>query len=225
VFYFTTQLQQFRGDVRQRASETVGDWIGSPACSLSFNVATPTPTDTPTPTATPSATPTATPPPECNSVCVDPEGSDCPDVLVCYIPNGEAEGNCRIESNLESEVCAEPTATPTNTPTETLSPTPIPACNDSCTSGDECPSGLVCYIVNEGEGYCRVSDNPGSETCSQPTVAATNTPSPTLAPDVTATNTPTPTTMVLPEAGISLPGLAVFGGGLIMAIVGILLAL
>jgi len=129
-----------------------------------------------------------------------------------------------------------PTKTPTPTPTGTLTPTvaltPTPTetpliCNKTCGSNAQCPSGTFC-----SNGFCRNPGCPSQGDCVCPTATPTrsgsaiSTPTPTtgLASLPEGGETPaTPTTM--PAAGLSLPGLVVFGGGLLLAILGILLAL
>jgi uncharacterized repeat protein (TIGR01451 family) len=108
----------------------------------------------------------------------------------------------------------------------------VVSCNHTCTTDAECGSGLVCDPTSKA---CRNNMCPTTESCT--CVTATPTPTrvagtaaPTRAP---ATTTPTkeiaeatPTPTVLPETGIlDFPGVAAFGGGLILAVVGILLAL
>jgi len=93
---------------------------------------------------------------------------------------------------------------------------------------------MTCYIATGDDfGECRSSACVTEPDCTCPAPTATA----TLPPGTTATNTPiptqviasgstvTPTPAALPEAGLSLPGILVFGGGLLMAILGILLAL
>ncbi len=106
------------------------------------------------------------------------------------------------------------------------------SCNHTCTTDSECGSGLICdTAINK----CRKSACTAEETCSCPvvttvtqapmrTVVVTEAPI-TLAPtERVAEVTVQPT--VLPETGIlDFPGVAAFGGGLMLAIVGILLAL
>lgn len=92
-----------------------------------------------------------------------------------------------------------PTPTPTATPAPT--PTPIPSCNSTCTSDSGCLSGLVC-----SNGFCRNTQCLESANCN--------------------CITPTPTIVArLPESGISLPTLGALGGGLLMILIGIILAL
>lgn len=119
------------------------------------------------------------------------------------------------------------------------------ACNQSCSNNTDCASGLTCDDVS---GTCRKSTcaeetdcvcptaGTGATITSGATVTTTVTSSITTSPTITATPTEagiaqlpgteeiTPTT--LPETGIlDFPGIAAFGGGLMLAVVGILLAL
>ena len=107
----------------------------------------------------------------------------------------------------------------------------VVGCNNTCTTNAECATGLTCDTTTS---KCRTAACLTEDTCtcavaaqtvvvtSAPTISAP-TPTQTVIAVVT-TATPTPT--VLPEAGIfDLPGIAAFGGGLLLAVVGILLAL
>lgn len=106
-------------------------------------------------------------------------------------------------------------------------------CNHTCTGDSECSTGLVC---DTGLGKCRLATNLESDTCSAPMVArptTIRTPAPTrVVGEITEAPLPTERPVVitqptvLPETGIlDFPGVAAFGGGLLLAIVGILLAL
>jgi len=99
-------------------------------------------------------------------------------------------------------------------------------CNHTCTTDEECSGGLVCSsnkcrntaCVNEDDCTCNIIIT----TTKAPTVTKTTTVTATPTEKVVAEATPT----ILPETGIfDLPGIAAFGGGLILAVVGILLAL
>ena len=106
----------------------------------------------------------------------------------------------------------------------------VVGCNHTCTASEECIAGLTCDTTTNKcrKAACLTNDNcicptatPTRITTQQPTVTRDIT---TIAPtkDVTVAATPT----ILPETGIlDLPGVAAFGGGLILAVVGILLAL
>ena len=152
-------------------------------------------------------------------------------------PKGVAE-QCRLVLDIPA-----PTLIPTATPT----PTPILECWQICVNDDNCPQDLACQTVNE-EKRCVNPECPEEEGCQcpiptatptptptsipptatpQPTAApqATTTPQPTRAPLAQApTATPTPPTE-LPEAGSLWPTIGVTIGGIILGIIGLLLAL
>lgn len=92
----------------------------------------------------------------------------------------------------------------------------VVSCNNTCTADSECGDGLTC---NGATNSCRRAACSAETDCSCPITST-----PTGTPTVTATGTPQPT--ILPEAGIlDIPGVAAFGGGLLLAIIGIMLAL
>lgn len=114
--------------------------------------------------------------------------------------------------------------------TKDLTISTVVSCNNTCTTDDECSGSLVC---DEDTSKCRNSSCLGTASCTCPT--ATATPTETIAPTETVTPTLTATARitaavtaeptVLPETGIlDFPGVAAFGGGLLLAIIGILLA-
>ena len=115
----------------------------------------------------------------------------------------------------------------------------VVGCNNTCTTDTECSTGLVCDTASS---KCRKEACSEDDTCVCPSaVAITEAPTAeptavrTVAPVRVATEAPAgaagvaagavePT--ILPETGIlDFPGVAAFGGGLLLAIVGILLAL
>lgn len=103
----------------------------------------------------------------------------------------------------------------------------VVGCNHVCTTDTECSNGLSCDSVTN---KCRLVACVAEDDCLCPIVVtttrtvATPTISATRAPTLIASTTATPT--ILPETGIfDLPGIAAFGGGLLLAVVGILLAL
>ena len=111
----------------------------------------------------------------------------------------------------------------------------VVGCDHTCTGDSECNAGLVC---DTGSSKCRLATNLESDTCSAPMAArptSIRTPTPTrVVAAVEITEAPLPTERpvaaveptALPEAGIlDFPGVAAFGGGLMLAIIGILLAL
>ncbi|HEX9008040.1 MAG TPA: hypothetical protein VF837_02150 [Patescibacteria group bacterium] len=103
-------------------------------------------------------------------------------------------------------------------------------CNNTCTADTECTSGFVCDPTSK---KCRNTSCLSAESCVCPAtvtqapprvVVITQAPAPvtTAAPVAQATQAP----QALPSTGIlDIPGVAAFGGGLVMAIVGLLLAL
>jgi len=124
--------------------------------------------------------------------------------------------------------------------TKDLTVSTVVSCNHVCTTNAECDSGYTCdTAVNK----CRNSQCSTVESCvcpalvtiaptaapTTPPVAYVPTESPTANPTAQPTQVvaaPTAVAEVLPETGIfDLPGASIFGGGLLLAIVGILLAL
>ncbi len=127
----------------------------------------------------------------------------------------------------------------------------IVTCNEFCTSDSECSAGLACDVFSS---KCRKAACSKDTSCSciSPTATVTTRPTSTLTTTITTKATATPTeaqfpelseatvttkqlttTPVeiteeesLPEAGIfDLPQKAIFGGGIILAIIGLFLAL
>jgi len=120
----------------------------------------------------------------------------------------------------------------------------VVGCNHTCTTAEECSTGLTCDTTTS---KCRVSACLTEDDCtctvavvptvtravtrtSAVTATSTIAPTKTIAPTRITTQTEeviaeaTPT--ILPETGIfDLPGIAAFGGGLLLAVIGILLAL
>jgi len=144
----------------------------------------------------------------CNDGCSS--NTDCSDGLEC-VGGACRNPECSAETDCTCEVIKS-------------------SCNQSCTVNSDCVEGLIC-----SGGSCRnPSCTPETDcVCPTSTPTGTSTPTATATPTGTSTKTPTatetPTTTVsqaqLPEAGISLPTLAAFGGGLIMVLLGVLLAL
>ena len=98
----------------------------------------------------------------------------------------------------------------------------VVGCNNTCTADSECVAGLSC---DPSTDKCRRPTCSEASNCNCP-VAPTEEPTapPARATYVAQQRTVQPT--VLPETGIlDFPGIAAFGGGLLLAIVGILLAL
>ena len=106
----------------------------------------------------------------------------------------------------------------------------VVGCNNTCTTNAECATGLTCDTTTSKcrTAACLAEDDCTCVTTTQ-TVVVTSAPTvsePTPTQTVVTVVTTTPTPTILPEAGIfDLPGIAAFGGGLLLAIVGILLAL
>jgi len=176
------------------------------------------------------------------------------EVTVTSTPTPTDMPVCQFSFEILATATPTSTPTPTPTLTSTPTPTPTDAdltCNKTCGNNSQCPSDTYCYdghcrnsdCPEEEDCSCpgatatptptTISSSGGSSTTT--TTKATNTPTPTV--NGTITITPTSVTQLaageegtvtpaqLAEAGISLPGIAVFGGGLLMAILGILLAL
>jgi uncharacterized repeat protein (TIGR01451 family) len=108
----------------------------------------------------------------------------------------------------------------------------VVGCNNTCTSQAECQTGYVCDTTST---KCRLAACLSTESCVCP---AAVTEAPTKAPTAAPTAKPTkettiaPTKVVtaapaeLPSSGIlDIPGVAAFGGGLVLAVIGLLLAL
>lgn len=112
--------------------------------------------------------------------------------------------------------------------TKDLTVSTVVGCNHTCTTDEECSTGLACDATTSKcrKAACLTEDDC---TCTIVTPTATRVPA---TPTATRTITPTEeivteaTPTILPETGIfDLPGIAAFGGGLLLAVVGILLAL
>lgn len=170
----------------------------------------PTGTISPTETISPTATVTITAEPTpvgCNYACTS--NNDCESGLVC----DSDSGRCRKPICTDSSSCVCPTATASPEPTTV-------GCNKVCVGDNSCSGDLIC---DENSGRCRNIDCSSSSSCKCPTNKPTGTDRQVTKTSRVAQKTK-PT--VLPETGmLDLPGVAFFGGGLLMAIVGILLAL
>lgn len=111
--------------------------------------------------------------------------------------------------------------------TKNLTVSTIVGCNNTCTTDAECSTGLVCDTTSK---KCRRSTCISEDDCTC-AVAVTTTATPVVTVVAAATATPTAviaeaTPTILPETGIfDIPGIVAFGGGLLLAVVGILLAL
>ncbi len=107
-----------------------------------------------------------------------------------------ADKVCRKTACLEASDCNCP-----GTPTPTL----LAGCSESCNTNDDCTAGLACI-----GGMCR------NQACSEKTDCTCV---------IAGGSTPTPTSPQLPSAGFGLPTIGVLGGGVVMILLGILLAL
>jgi len=178
-------------------------------CRLVLDIPAPTstPTATPTPTPTLTPTPTPTPIPECWQICVNDD--NCPQDLACQAVNKEkrcVNPECPEEKNCQ---CPAPTATPTPTPTPTPTLTPTPTPTPTLTSIP--PTATP-----------QPTTAPQATATPQPTTVYVQRP--TSVPLAQApTATPTPPTE-LPEAGSLWPTIGVTIGGIILGIIGLLLA-
>lgn len=113
--------------------------------------------------------------------------------------NGMTIKNNACANYQSKDVCAE----------KDLNVSTVVSCNHTCTSDAECGGELVCDTTSN---KCRNSSCLSIESCicSVPKPSVTTTPKPTI----------------LPESGImDVAGVAAFGGGLLLTVVGILLAL
>lgn len=182
----------------------------------------------------------------CNAVCGN--GISCSGGLSCD------NGRCRNTQCTGETDCICPTSTPTSTPTATPTTTPtLASCNNSCSVNSDCKSEYVCSggvcrnpsctyeagCVCPGGTYtpatascnesCSVNGDCASNyicsggTCRNPSCVGESDCTCTTTTYTQPTSTPTP--VELPDAGISLPTLAALGGGLVMVLIGILLAL
>jgi hypothetical protein len=107
-------------------------------------------------------------------------------------------GKCRNTACLTATTCNCPVA-------------PKKQCSETCSVNSECATGLVCDPTTL---MCRKAACLATANC----LCITATPTPTAKPTLEPT--------ILPETGIlDFPGVAAFGGGLLLAVVGILLAL
>ena len=126
----------------------------------------------------------------------------------------------------------------------TPSPTPLLTsdCWQICLSDNNCGEGLSCQLVGN-QSLCLNLECPEEEDCQCPKLVPTATPTPTESPTQiptaipqaesptstsstqTSTATPVPTTTTeMPEAGSFWPTLGVSLGGIILGIIGLLLA-
>lgn len=109
--------------------------------------------------------------------------------------------------------------------TKDLTVSTLVSCNHTCTVDAECSNGLTC---NTTTNKCRLATCPTEEDCVCGVIATVTQAAPTTVKTVTPTKVATAaaTPSTLPDAGIlDVPGIFAFGGGLLLAIIGILLAL
>lgn len=166
----------------------------------------------------------------CNHTCTSDE--ECGGTLVCDTTTNK----CRANACLTNSTCICPTPT-------------LAKCNQSCVSDEDCASGLICDTTSS---MCRKEACVSKTNCVCATATVTTVP--TLAKCnkacnvdsdcaaglicdsatmmcrkeacVSKTNCVCTVPTALPETGIlDVPGVAAFGGGLLLAVVGILLAL
>jgi hypothetical protein len=138
----------------------------------------------------------------CNNTCtIDDE---CSGGLTCDTTTNKCRATaCLTKTNCN---CTVVTAAPTAAPT-------LAKCNKACDTDTDCVAGLICDTATS---MCRKEACTTKTNCLCTVVAATAAPSSEISVEPT----------VLPETGIlDIPGVAAFGGGLLMAVVGILLAL
>jgi len=197
-------------DTRETELTTVVTTVTTPVTIPPTVTITVSPTATPTATitATPSATLTVTTTPtivSCNENCT--EDSDCVSGLFC-----DSESNkCRNSECSTENSCVCPISTPEPT---------IVGCNKRCNSDDNCSTGLKC---DSESGRCRKPACSDEKDCSCPKPQKTDSPTREVTRRMTRTAAQ-PT--VLKEAGIlDFPGAAIFGSGLLLTVIGILLAL
>lgn len=108
---------------------------------------------------------------------------------------------------------------------KSLTVSTVVSCNHTCTVDAECSNGLTCDTTTN---KCRLAICAAEEDCVCGVVATVTKAVPTAVKTATPTKiaTAAATPSILPESGIlDIPGVFAFGGGLLLAIVGILLAL
>jgi uncharacterized repeat protein (TIGR01451 family) len=112
--------------------------------------------------------------------------------------------------------------------TKDLTVSTVVGCNNTCTTNDECSTGLTC---DSATSKCRLVACVAEDDCTCGVIVAQSPFTPTATGTVAPTKVVTtvvaePTPETLTDAGIlDFPGIAAFAGGLLLAIVGILLAL
>jgi hypothetical protein len=149
----------------------------------------------------------------CSGMSLDQDKSD--KYVFRVKVSGSAVNGDTILNNALLSYTEMPTGGETEAEVELMISTVV-GCDNTCTTDEECGTGLSC--------------DPDTSKCRKPACAdesnciCTSAADPTRAATRTATRVAQPT--VLPETGIlDFPGVAAFGGGLLLAIVGILLAL
>ena len=107
-----------------------------------------------------------------------------------------------------------PTATATSTPTSTPTATATPkSCNLSCDANADCQNNLIC-----SGSMCRNPECLGETDCVCP-------PAATATPRLVYNPTPTPVGPSLPNAGVGTPTVLSIGGGFLLVITALLLAI
>lgn len=165
----------------------------------------------------------------CSGMNLDPDKSGTYTFRV-KVSSGAVNGDT-ITNSATATYKDMPTGGEVESSTELLISTVV-GCNHVCTTDTECSTGLSC---DTDTGKCRKPACTDESDCNCPVVDDSTDDTTDDTADADVTDTPTkkitktakktqPT--VLPETGIlDFPGVAAFGGGLLLAIVGILLAL
>jgi hypothetical protein len=90
------------------------------------------------------------------------------------------EESCEVEVTV-SETPVSPSPSPSVSPTPSPSPSPV-ACNESCTTSDDCRSDSQFCYNDDGNTVCREIAYPESPTCTPPTPSPSPTPTPLPTP-------------------------------------------
>ena len=192
----------------------------NPACRLTFSVqplSTPTPTGlltpTPTGTLTPILTPTGTLVPTVTPTSTPTITPTPTPLLGCYREcdsDDDCEGTLRCQTVSGVKRCVN-----LDCPGEKDCICNV-GCWEVCGQNSECPEELDCRSI-DGTYRCVNPDREREEDCECGIAEG-----PTLTP---APTRPAPTLVELPEAGISLPTVGAVLGGVVLAVISLLLAL